>query len=56
MGAAGVHVVQTIPAGQLRGTVDELTAYFIVERQLARRGSCTLNVPVFDGHGLYNLH
>ena len=25
---------------QLRGTVDQLTAYFIVERQLARTGSC----------------
>ena len=43
------------PPVELRGTVDQLTAYFIVERQLARRGSCTLNVPVFDGHGRYNL-
>ncbi len=40
---------------QVRGTVDQLTAYFILERQLARRGSCTLAVPVFDGHSRYNL-
>jgi hypothetical protein len=40
---------------QIRGTVDQLTAYFIVERQLAQRGTCTMTVPVFDGSGLYNL-
>jgi hypothetical protein len=40
---------------QIRGTVDQLTAYFIVERQLAQRGTCTLVVPVFDGSGLYKL-
>jgi Protein of unknown function (DUF3108) len=40
---------------QIRGTVDQLTAYFIVERRLAQRGTCTLTVPVFDGSGLYNL-
>jgi hypothetical protein len=41
--------------GELRGTVDQLTAYFLLERQLARTGSCNLTVPVFDGHGRYNL-
>ena len=40
---------------QIRGTVDQLTAYFIVERQLAQRGTCALVIPVFDGSGLYNL-
>lgn len=40
---------------ELRGTVDQLTAYFLLERQLARTGSCNLIVPVFDGHGRYNL-
>jgi hypothetical protein len=40
---------------QIRGTVDQLTAYFIVERQLAQRGACALVVSVFDGSGLYNL-
>jgi hypothetical protein len=32
---------------QLRGTVDQLTAYFLLERQLARRHTCNLVVPVF---------
>lgn len=40
---------------QIRGTVDQLTAYFMVERQLAQRGTCTLTVPVFDGSALYHL-
>jgi hypothetical protein len=44
-----------IPPEQLAGTVDQLTAYFIAERQLRDRGSCSVVVPVFDGHGRYNL-
>jgi len=40
---------------QIRGTVDQLTAYFIVERQLTQRGTCSLTVPVFDDSALYNL-
>jgi hypothetical protein len=40
---------------QIRGTVDQLTAYFILERQLARAGACALDVPVYDGSGFYNL-
>jgi hypothetical protein len=40
---------------QTRGTVDQLTAFFILERQLAQRGSCALVVPVFDGLSRYNL-
>jgi hypothetical protein len=42
-------------AAQSRGAVDQLTAYFILERQLAGGGSCSLIVPVFDGSGFYNL-
>jgi len=42
-------------ADQTRGTVDQLTAFFIVERKLAQRGSCGLVVPVFDGLSRYNL-
>jgi len=45
----------SIAAEQMRGTVDQLTAYFLVERQLARSGTCALVVPVFDGIGLYDL-
>jgi len=44
-----------IPPGKLTGTVDQLTAYFIAERRLRDRGSCSIVVPVFDGHGRYNL-
>jgi hypothetical protein len=44
-----------VAAEQMRGTVDQLTAYFLIERQLANRGTCALVVPVFDGAGLYNL-
>src|SRR6266436_8049198 len=40
---------------QIRGTVDQMAAYFILERQLAHSGTCALVVPVFDGSGLYNL-
>jgi uncharacterized protein DUF3108 len=44
-----------VSAEQIHGAVDQLTAYFMLERQLARRGSCALVVPVFDGSGYYNL-
>ena len=44
-----------IPPEKLAGTVDQLTAYFIVERQLRERGNCNIVVPVFDGHSRYNL-
>src|SRR5204863_5536434 len=40
---------------QMRGAVDQLTAYFLVEKQLTVRGTCALVVPVFDGSALYNL-
>jgi hypothetical protein len=44
-----------IPPEKLRGTVDQLTAYFLVERRLAESGNCSLVVPVFDGHSRYDL-
>ena len=44
-----------LPSVALRGTVDQMTAFLIVERQLARRGTCSRVVPVFDGLGRYNL-
>jgi Protein of unknown function (DUF3108) len=43
-------------ANQMRGAVDQLTAYFLLENQLAARGTCALVVPVFDGSVLYDLH
>ncbi|MGE5269483.1 MAG: DUF3108 domain-containing protein [Thiohalocapsa sp.] len=45
-----------VPATAARGTVDNLTAYFMLERQLARTGSCALSVPVFDGRYRYDLY
>ncbi len=44
-----------MPTALTRGTVDQLTAYFLLERQLAQRGGCALVVPVFDGSALYNV-
>ena len=44
-----------VAAQQLRGTVDQLTAYLLLERQVARHGTCALVVSVFDGSGLYDL-
>jgi hypothetical protein len=44
-----------VAAEQVRDTVDQLTAYFLLEHQLARGGTCALVVPVFDGGGFYNL-
>jgi hypothetical protein len=44
-----------IAAERIRGTVDQLSAYFILEHRLVRGGNCSLTVPVFDGTGLYNL-
>jgi hypothetical protein len=40
----------------MRGTVDQLTAFFMIERKLAYRGSCALVVAVFDGRRRYDLH
>ncbi|HEY8873512.1 MAG TPA: DUF3108 domain-containing protein [Stellaceae bacterium] len=47
---------EPVPAAAARQTVDNLTAYFMLERQLARTGSCTLAVPVYDGQYRYDLY
>ena len=44
-----------VAAAVLRGTVDNLTAYFRLERQLARTGSCARQERVFDGRHAYDL-
>ena len=44
-----------IAAKDLRGTVDDLTGWFLVERQLGRGGKCDMVVPVFDGYARYNM-
>jgi hypothetical protein len=38
-----------------RGTVDNLSAYLRLERQLATKGTCVMTVPVFDGRHRYDL-
>ena len=47
--------VKPVAAAQMHGTVDNLTGYFLLERQLARGGKCDLTVPVFDGQQRYDL-
>ena len=49
------EAITPVDANQLRGTVDNLTAYLLLERQIARGGSCNLRVPVFDGRHRYDL-
>ena len=47
--------VTPVDARQLPGTVDNLTAYLRLERQLAHGAGCNLQVPVFDGRHRYDL-
>jgi len=47
---------EPLAAAATRGTVDNLTAYFMLERQLARTGRCGLAVPVYDGQYRYDLY
>jgi hypothetical protein len=47
--------VTPVEPAQLAGTVDNLTAYLRLERQVARGGGCALTVPVFDGRHRYDL-
>jgi hypothetical protein len=48
-------VADAATAATARGTVDNLTAYLRLERQLAAKGTCALMVPVFDGRSRYDL-
>jgi len=47
--------VTPVSPPQMRGTVDQLTAYLQLARHLAARGSCALALPVFDGRRRYDL-
>ena len=44
-----------VPPDVARGTVDNVTAYLRLERQLAETGKCAMTVPVFDGRHRYDL-
>ncbi len=45
-----------LPAGAIADTIDQLTAFYAMERKLAYFGSCQLDLTVFDGRRLYKLH
>ena len=44
-----------VPVEMTRGTVDNVTAYLRLQRQLAETGKCALTVAVFDGRHRYDL-
>jgi hypothetical protein len=44
-----------IAPARTNGTIDNLTAYFRLERQLATTGSCNMTAHVFDGRHAYDL-
>jgi hypothetical protein len=44
-----------VAAAAVRGTVDNLTAYFRLERQIAAKKTCAMTVPVYDGGHRYDL-
>jgi len=45
----------SVPPTALRGSVDNLSAYMRLQRQLAQTGHCGLTVRVFDGRHGYDL-
>jgi hypothetical protein len=47
--------VTPVTPAQMRGTIDQLTAYLALARSLARHGSCALSLAVFDGRRRYDL-
>ena len=47
--------VTPVTPTQMRGTVDQLTAYLTLAHSIARRGSCALSLAVFDGRRRYDL-
>jgi len=54
-GTSNPPPTRTVAPDAARGTVDNLSAYLRLERQLATKGTCAMTVPVFDGRQLYDL-
>jgi hypothetical protein len=54
-GSSTLAPPEPVPAAAMRGTVDNLTAYFRLERQLAAKRTCALTTAVFDGRHRYDL-
>lgn len=48
-------IATPVAAGTLRGSIDNLTAYMRLQRQLALTGRCAMTVRVFDGRHGYDL-
>jgi Protein of unknown function (DUF3108) len=48
--------IRPLPLGPIQNTIDQLTAFYAMERKLARFDSCGLDLTVFDGRHLYKLH
>jgi hypothetical protein len=54
-GASHPPTRAVVPPELMRGTVDNVTAYLRLERQLAATGKCGMTVPIFDGRHRYDL-
>jgi hypothetical protein len=54
-GSSAPTPAELVSPEAMRGTVDNLSAYLRLERQLAAKGTCELTVPVFDGRFRYDL-
>jgi hypothetical protein len=53
--AASPAPADPIAPDRMRGSIDNLTAYFRLEHHLAATGSCNLTAHVFDGRHAYDL-
>jgi Protein of unknown function (DUF3108) len=47
--------VTPVSPAQMRGTVDQLTAYLVLAHRLSQTGSCALALAIFDGRRRYDL-
>jgi Protein of unknown function (DUF3108) len=56
VGASNPPPPEPVTAAAARGTIDNLTAYFLVERQLGRLGHCARAIRVFDGRHRFDLY
>ena len=54
-GSSAPPTKTVVPPESMRGTVDNVSAYLRLERQLAETGKCAMTVPVFDGRHRYDL-
>jgi hypothetical protein len=54
-GSASPPTRTVVSPEMTRGTVDNVSAYLRLERQLAETGKCAMTVPVFDGRNRYDL-